>query len=274
MFNKRHTVLCVDDEKNILNSLKRLLRKESYRLVTASGGAEGLEKLAAEEISLVVSDHRMPKMSGTEFLHKVKDQYPDVIRIILTGYTEIDSITESINRGHIYKFLLKPWNDQNLILEIRQALDQYDLIKANKELHYEVIKKNEALERVNENLEMLVKERIKDFEVQNQALELSRTILEGLTLPVIGISNEGMIVLLNKTAQSLPGKLKGISLGSKAEKFFPDDLTEMIKKVLSSQTYKEIIGYGLSKKKYDIDFIPLSGLFRGKGIIVTFRKSC
>jgi len=156
MRDKKHTILCVDDEKNILNSLKRLLRKEAYRLVTASGGKEGLEKLAAEEISLVVSDHRMPEMSGTEFLQKVKNQYPDIIRIILTGYTEVDSITESINRGHIYKFLLKPWNDQNLILEIRQALDQYDLVKANKKLNNEVIKKNAELKRINENLEMLV----------------------------------------------------------------------------------------------------------------------
>ncbi len=274
MLDKRHTVLCVDDEKNVLNSLKRLLRKEDYRLVTAFGGEEGLQKLAAEEISLVVSDHRMPGMSGTEFLQKVKNQYPDVIRIILTGYTEVDSITESINRGHIYKFLLKPWNDQNLILEIRQALDQYDLVKANKELHNEVIKKNAELERINENLEMIVQERIMDLEVQNHALELSRSILEDLTFPVIGISDEGMIVLLNRSARSFTDRLKGISLGSKVENFFPDDLTEMVKKALPSETYKEITGYQSSDNKYNIDFIPLSGLFRGKGIIMTFRKSC
>ena len=274
MLEKRHTVLCVDDEKSILNSLKRLLRKEAYRLVTASGGKEGLQKFAEEEICMVISDHRMPEMSGTKFLQKVKDQYPDAIRIILTGYTEIDSITESINRGHIYKFLLKPWNDQNLILEIRQALDQYDLIKANKKLHYEVIRKNKELERINENLEMLVQERTKDLEVQNQALELSRTILEELTFPVIGISNESMVVLLNKTARLLTGSLKGISLGSKAENFFPDNLTKIIKRALFFETYEKITGYAPSEKKYDIDFIPLSGLFKGKGIIMTFRKSC
>ena len=274
MIDKRHIVLCVDDEKNILNSLKRLLRKEAYRLVTASGGEEGLQKLASEEICLVVSDHRMPEMSGIEFLHKVKNQYPDVIRIILTGYTEVDSITESINRGHIYKFLLKPWNDQNLILEIRQALDQYDLVKANKELHDEVIKKNAELEKINENLEMLVQERTKDLEVQNRALELSRTILEDLTFPVIGISDEGMIVLLNKTARSLTGSLKGMSIGSKIENLFPDDLTEIIKKALLSETYEKVTEREPYKKKYDIDFIPLSGLFSGKGIIMTFRESC
>ncbi len=274
MRDKKHTILCVDDEKNILNSLKRLLRKEDYRLLTASGGKEGLKKLAAEEISLVVSDHRMPGMSGTEFLQKVKSQYPDIIRIILTGYTEVDAITESINRGHIYKFLLKPWNDQNLILEIRQALDQYDLVKANKKLHDEVIKKNAELERINENLEMLVRERTRDLEVQNHALELSRTILEDLTFPVIGISDESMIVLLNRAARSFTGQLKGMSLGSKVENFFPDDLTEMVKKTLPSETYKKITGYESSDKKYDIDFIPLSGLFKGKGIIMIVKEPC
>ncbi len=274
MRDKKHTILCVDDEKNILNSLKRLLRKEDYRLLTASGGKEGLKKLAAEEISLVVSDHRMPGMSGTEFLQKVKSQYPDIIRIILTGYTEVDAITESINRGHIYKFLLKPWNDQNLILEIRQALDQYDLVKANKKLHDEVIKKNAELERINENLEMLVRERTRDLEVQNHALELSRTILEDLTFPVIGISDESMIVLLNRAARSFTGRLKGMSLGSKVENFFPDDLTKMVKKTLSSETYKKITGYESSDKKYDIDFIPLSGLFKGKGIIMIVKEPC
>jgi DNA-binding NtrC family response regulator len=85
---------------------------------------------------MVISDQRMPKMSGTEFLAALKTKYPDVLRIILSGYTEVDSITESINKGHIYKFLSKPWNDHNLKLEIKQALEQYDLIQANKKLEF------------------------------------------------------------------------------------------------------------------------------------------
>ena len=129
-----HAVLCVDDEKNILRSLKRLLRKEDYRLLMASSGEEGLMVMEENDVHIVISDQRMPKMSGTEFLAALKTKYPDVIRIILSGYTDVDSITESINKGHIYKFLLKPWNDQNLKLEIKQALKQYDLIQANKKL--------------------------------------------------------------------------------------------------------------------------------------------
>ena len=159
MNEHQHTILCVDDEENILNSLKRLLRKEAYRLLTAPSGEEGLKVLEKNEVHLVISDQRMPQMSGTEFLAVVRERYPNAIRIVLTGYTEVDAITESINRGHVYKFFLKPWNDQSLQLEIRQALEQYELIQANRELHEKVMEQNEELTTINENLEALVHER-------------------------------------------------------------------------------------------------------------------
>lgn len=129
-----HTVLFVDDEKNILNSLKRLLRKQDYRLLTAMSGEEGLKILAENDVHLVITDLRMPKMTGIEFLSRLRVDYPDVIRIILTGYTDVDTLIESINKGHIYKFFLKPWDDQDLKMEIRKALEQYDLMAANKHL--------------------------------------------------------------------------------------------------------------------------------------------
>jgi len=118
--NYRHTILCVDDEVNILNSLERLFRKEGYRSLTANNGPGAL-RIPEEnhEIHPVIPDQRMPGMSGTEFLAIVREKYPDIFRIVLTGYTEVDAITEAINKGHIYKFILKPWNDQNLILDIR-----------------------------------------------------------------------------------------------------------------------------------------------------------
>jgi len=161
MNNSPHNVLCVDDEQNMLNALKRLLRPENYTLFTATNCSDGLALLKEHDIHLVISDQRMPEMNGTEFLAQVKADYPDVIRIILTGYTDVDSITESINKGNIYKFFLKPWNDQNLKLEIRQALDQYDLIQANRRLHQKVLEQNKELQEANENLEQLVRDRTK-----------------------------------------------------------------------------------------------------------------
>ena len=269
----QHTVLFVDDEVNILHSLKRLLRKEAYRILTATSGADGLEILKENDIHLVVTDQRMPGLSGTEFLAKVKEKYPEVIRIVLSGYTEVDSITESINKGHIYKFMLKPWNDQNLKLEIKQALEQYDLMQVNKTLHEKLIEKNAELEKINENLEMLVKERTKDFEIQNQALELSRAILEDLPIPVLGISSEMMIVLINRKAEVLSLDNKHIEIGKKLIDFFSSDVEEKIADVLTADSRSTLVEYRISDATYNLDFIPLSGRFRGKGVVMTLSPS-
>ncbi|MBI4996734.1 MAG: EAL domain-containing protein [Rhodocyclales bacterium] len=115
------TLLLVDDEANILSALTRVLRRDGYRILTATSAAEGLELLALNEVQVIVSDQRMPEMSGTDFLGRVREMYPDTIRIVLSGYTELRSITDAINRGAIYKFLTKPWEDELLRENIREA---------------------------------------------------------------------------------------------------------------------------------------------------------
>ncbi|MBS1161576.1 MAG: response regulator receiver modulated diguanylate cyclase/phosphodiesterase with sensor(s) [Proteobacteria bacterium] len=115
------TLLLVDDEPNILNSLSRLLRREGYTILTASSPLEAFELLAKNAVQVVISDQRMPDMSGTEFLSKVRQLYPDTVRLVLTGYTDLDSVTGAINHGAIYKFLTKPWDDDQLREQIREA---------------------------------------------------------------------------------------------------------------------------------------------------------
>ena len=269
----QHTVLFVDDEVNILHSLKRLLRKEAYRILTATSGADGLEILKENDIHLVVTDQRMPGLSGTEFLAKVKEKYPEVIRIVLSGYTEVDSITESINKGHIYKFMLKPWNDQNLKLEIKQALEQYDLMQVNKTLHEKLIEKNTELKKINENLEVLVKERTKDFEIQNQALELSRAILEDLPIPVMGVSSEMNIVLINRKVEALSLNGKHVEIGKKLTEYFSSDVEDKIADALTADTCSKLAKYRILNTTYDLNLIPLSGRFRGKGVVMTLSPS-
>ncbi len=122
------TLLLVDDEPNILSSLTRLLRREGYRILTATSPLEAFELLAKQPVQVIVSDQRMPEMSGTEFLARVRQLYPDTIRLVLTGYTDIDSITGAINLGAIYKFLTKPWDDDLLREQIREA---FRLVKEN-----------------------------------------------------------------------------------------------------------------------------------------------
>lgn len=118
---QQRTLLLVDDEENILTALQRVLRLDGYRILTASSAAEAFELLALNEVQVIVSDQRMSEMSGTEFLSRVKEMYPETIRLVLSGYTELQSITEAINRGAIFKFLTKPWDDDLLREHIREA---------------------------------------------------------------------------------------------------------------------------------------------------------
>lgn len=267
-----HTILCVDAEENVLNALRRLLRKEGYHLLTSSTGTEALEYLKENNVQVVICDQRMLHMSGIDFLSQVKELSPETIRIVLTGYTDIDSITEAINQGQIYKFLLKPWNDQNLKIEIKKAIDQYELIQANKKLHQKILEQNEELKAINENLEGMVKERTKELEIQNQALELSRAILEDLPIPILGVSSEKMIVLVNQKVQSIKIMEKSIEIGNNIHEYFEENLEMKIEQILENNQKDRLYDYDLGGTIFHLDLIPLSGRFQGKGLIVVFQK--
>ncbi|MFZ1983285.1 MAG: response regulator [Desulfatitalea sp.] len=272
MVDFKHTVLCVDDEANILNALKRLLRKENYQLLTCASGKEGLALLEQNEVHMVISDQRMPEMNGSEFLRQVNERYPHIIRIILTGYTEVDTITKSINEGHIYKFLLKPWNDPHLILEIRQALDQYDLIEANKQLHKKTIAQNEELKQINENLESLVLERTRSLEIQNQALQLSHCILEDLPLPIIGISTEMMIVLVNKAAQQYFAADTPLQLGDHICEYFDGlDPAQLVEMIATSRQQPLCARRKASGAQCELELRPLTGRHAGRGALLILQ---
>ncbi|MDD5300379.1 MAG: EAL domain-containing protein [Gallionella sp.] len=123
-------LLIVDDEENILSALKRLLRRDGYQILTATSARQGFELLAAHPVGVIVSDQRMPEMCGTEFLSKVKEIYPGTIRIVLSGYTDLQSITAAINQGSIYKFLTKPWDDNLLRESIQKAFEHFESVGA------------------------------------------------------------------------------------------------------------------------------------------------
>lgn len=122
-------LLLVDDEENVQMSLKRILRREGYTILTASSAEEGLEVMAQNRVNVVLSDQRMPGMSGVEFLRRVKIMYPDAVRMILSGYTEVGTLTDAINKGEIYQFITKPWENEALIALIREAFVRYELLK-------------------------------------------------------------------------------------------------------------------------------------------------
>lgn len=131
---KRSTVLLVDDEANILASLKRTLRREGYDILTAESAAEGFSLLARNDVQIIISDQRMPEMNGTEFLSRVKSLYPNTVRMVLSGYSEISAVTDSINKGAVYRFMLKPWDDEKLKVEVSGALRHWrELYGSSKE---------------------------------------------------------------------------------------------------------------------------------------------
>jgi diguanylate cyclase (GGDEF)-like protein/PAS domain S-box-containing protein len=127
-----HTVLLVDDEPSILAALRRLLRREGYNIVTANGGAEGLELLAAHEIGVVISDARMPEMTGAEFLGRVREMYPETVRIMLSGYTDLEAVTSAVNRGELFRFIAKPWDDAELLGILRDAFRHYEIRRTHR----------------------------------------------------------------------------------------------------------------------------------------------
>lgn len=121
----QRTLLLVDDEPRISAALARMLRPDGYRILIAGGGAEALEMLAINTVQVIISDQRMPEMSGTELLDTVRQMYPNTIRMILSGYTDLDVVTDSVNRGAVFKFLTKPWDDDRLREHVRDAFRRY-----------------------------------------------------------------------------------------------------------------------------------------------------
>lgn len=139
------SVLYVDDEENNLLAFKAAFRRE-FHVITAISGAEALEKLKEHEIQVIITDQRMPGMSGVEFLQKVIPDYPDPIRILLTGYSDINAVIDAINKGEVYRYLTKPWDNEFLKTTIRQAHEVLHLRKENERLIEELRRANEQLE--------------------------------------------------------------------------------------------------------------------------------
>ncbi|HEY6871886.1 MAG TPA: ATPase, T2SS/T4P/T4SS family [Geobacteraceae bacterium] len=128
------TLLFVDDEEGVLSAMRRIFMEENYRLLTALNVDKALAIMAAEKVHLVVSDHRMPGKSGAEFLKEIKERWPETIRIMLTGHADVNSIMGAVKDGAVYKFITKPWNDEDLRLTVSLALQQYMLMQENRKL--------------------------------------------------------------------------------------------------------------------------------------------
>ena len=130
----KRSILIVDDEENVRNALRRALRKEGYELHFAEGPAVALELLKTTPVDLIISDHMMPQMSGIDFLTVVRDRYPDIMRLMITGHADLETAIKAINHGEIHRFLTKPWDDVELKVTLFLAFERQDLERENRKL--------------------------------------------------------------------------------------------------------------------------------------------
>jgi len=170
---RRWHLLCVDDEPNILSALRRLFRQNGYQITIANGGKEGLEVLEANpgEIDLVISDMRMPEMDGAQFLEQVREKWPDITRILLTGYADISSTIAAINKGQIFRYISKPWDDGDILVTVSQALERKQLQRDKARLEALTAKQNEELKALNYSLEEKVQARTQELALANEKLK-------------------------------------------------------------------------------------------------------
>jgi response regulator RpfG family c-di-GMP phosphodiesterase len=167
---ERPRVLFVDDDENILRALSRLFIDENWIVLTAKSGAEGLDLIDGDQVAVVVSDQGMPGMKGAEFLEKVKEKRPDVVRMILTGFADLNIAIDAINRGGVFQYLTKPWDNDSLVMSIRAAVNQYKLVKENRRLTDLTRRQNAELERWNTELQTYVQQQTIDLTHKNREL--------------------------------------------------------------------------------------------------------
>lgn len=229
-------ILCVDDERNVLRALERIFLDDDYEILTATSGEDGLRLLdETPDVQVVLSDYRMPGMNGVEFLRQVYGHSPDTIRIVLSGYADTASVVAAINEGKIYKFVPKPWNDDELRITVNKAIEAFNLQRRNRQLTEELQEKNEELLQMNEELERLVTERTSELLLQNRALLHTQNVLQNLPVGVIGILPDGVVALINSEAEQLTGKTTDEVLGEKMRDVFPGDLCAVVADAIAAR---------------------------------------
>lgn len=172
--NSSATILCVDDEANILAALRRAFRPLGYQVLLAESAKEGLLVLEQNsQIDLVISDMRMPEMDGARFLAEVRNQWPDIVRILLTGYADMESTIAAVNEGQIFRHISKPWNDGELLITVRNALEKRVLQREKQRLEQLTAQQNIELKRLNAGLEEKVSERTQELVLAHEKLKQS-----------------------------------------------------------------------------------------------------
>jgi len=182
----RHSILIVNDEDSTHDAFKRILVDEDYEIHTACNGLEGLSKLhtAQKPYSLIISDQKMPMMSGVQFFTQAKDIFPDAVRILLTGYADTAAVIDAINKGGVHLYFTKPWHEEELLLHIKQSFSKVEILQENKRLIELIKQKNDELLKLYKTLEKRTKDKTDDLlaqaEILKESYKKSQIILDGI----------------------------------------------------------------------------------------------
>lgn len=255
------TLLCVDDEELVLASLRRVFQDEGFRVLCATSALEGLRILEAESVAVILSDQRMPGMSGTEFLSEVRLRHPDTLRIILSGYAELSTVVAAINDGQIHKFIAKPWDVDALLETVRACFAQHRLLVANRKLTETIQAQNEQLKAFNA-----------DLSLRNQALQIYQEILEEMPVGVLGINNDGTLTLANGFGRDLLGPPGAISLGSHYRELLPEPAAAAVARTFEEGTSQRFQVHGahhsIHRGLFEALVHPLRPSARERGVLL------
>jgi signal transduction histidine kinase len=218
MAKKRHTVLVVDDEADVVKSVQDLLRMD-YRVLGTTRAKDALQIMQNEEVHVVMSDQRMPEMTGVEFLQHVRGGYPEAIRLLFTGYADIRAVIDAINQGNVYRYITKPWDPEELQTVIREAVDRFDLIAEKTRLTGELKSKNAELESANIELRNSLVLKTAFIRVASHELRTPVAILSGLTK---------LLAILPEVPQSVAEWLPRVNSATERLQHLVDQLIGML----------------------------------------------
>jgi two-component system, NtrC family, sensor kinase len=214
------SLLIVDDDEHVRRALKRVLKRSRCRLFDAADADQALALLAVEPVHVVVSDYRMPGMSGVEFLRVVKERWPRTQRVLLTGQADTAAIEEAVNQSEIFRFIWKPWDDSHLLLTVQSAIDQYWLVEENARLSDLLTERNAELELVNRELDRKLEARSRAL---TRAADEWRACFDAIADPLVVVRADGEVLrgntafarLASIDIQSVPGlRSDGTSFGA------------------------------------------------------------
>ena len=209
---RSRSILVLDDDEIVLLAMKETLERESYVIAAFNSPREALQAVKENRYSAIISDHRMPEMTGLEFLDECKRIQPNASRILITGVLTLNTVVEAVNRGEIFRFLAKPWIREELLATVENAVQRYSLVEANEKLQADTLDLNEKLVATNSSLE----DKIRQLQEQAQKLDeanhaLERNFSHSLEIcfrlieafhPILGQQTKSVVAICNEVAKS------------------------------------------------------------------------